>query len=212
MRYTQIPDSASFRVSEEHPSWVLAQGTPRFQFPSFRVSEPPLFVSCRQMDFLGFQIPCFRVSEDPSSECPYLGTYQGWERFQNTERSFYFRSCTVVLPALDAALGIGRSACASIDQNYRIRPQTVGLPRGRYADGRAPDPRTDGKRHCLYGVQPSCRHPAPQSRPAPHRTPGATEDWSPKGGLSLVQHPVAWRRSTLNDLNDAGAKAVETFR
>jgi hypothetical protein len=114
--------------------------------------------------------------------------------------------------ALGAALGIGRSACASIDQNYRIRPQTVGLPRGRYAYGRAPDPRTDGKRHCLYGVQPSCRHPAPQSRPAPHRTPGATEDWSPKGGLSLVQHPVAWRRNTLNDLNDAGAKAVETFR
>ena len=57
----QIP---SFRVSEEHPSWVLAQGTPKFQIPSFRVSEAPSSVQGRWNP--KFQIPSFRVSEDPS--------------------------------------------------------------------------------------------------------------------------------------------------
>ena len=104
----QIP---SFRVSEA-PSWVRAQGTaPKFQIPSFRVSEAP---SClfgprqRREGTPKFQIPSFRVSEDPSWVAA-RGTHKFPEsktlipracqrrehRFQDTERSFYFRSCTL---------------------------------------------------------------------------------------------------------------------
>ena len=104
----QIP---SFRVSEA-PSWVRAQGTaPKFQIPSFRVSEAPscLFGPRQRRGTPKFQIPSFRVSEDPSwvalaaNEGPtnfrvsIPRAYQRREhRFQDTERSFYFRSCTFV--------------------------------------------------------------------------------------------------------------------
>jgi hypothetical protein len=104
-----LPNSR-FRVSEfprtEGPSWVQAQRIPRFQIPCFRVSEDPSWV--RAQGTPKFQIPSFRVSEDPSwvalaaNEGPtnfrvsIPRAYQRREhRFQDTERSFYFRSCTL---------------------------------------------------------------------------------------------------------------------
>jgi hypothetical protein len=109
---SQIPDSEfpSFRGPLLGPSPRDGPPIPDSEFPSFR---GPLF-GPRQTDMPHgtpkFQILSFRVSEDPSwvaargthkfpdSKFPSLipkACQRREHRFQDTERSFYFRSCTL---------------------------------------------------------------------------------------------------------------------